>query len=93
MTPDGDFVFRFKIALQGIEPEIWRVIGVPASYDFWDLHVANQGAMGWLDCHLHVFRPVGSWLHRITLVDILSAQAPTTYPRYVGGARASPPED
>jgi len=22
---------------------------------FWDLHVAIQDAMGWLDCHLHQF--------------------------------------
>ena len=24
-------------------------------YSFWDLHVAIQDAMGWLDCHLHQF--------------------------------------
>lgn len=35
---------------------IWRRIEVPASYTFWDLHVAIQDAMGWLDYHLHVFR-------------------------------------
>jgi hypothetical protein len=29
---------------------------VPSSYTFWDLHVAIQDAMGWLDCHLHEFR-------------------------------------
>jgi hypothetical protein len=29
---------------------------VPASYSFWDLHVAIQDAMGWLDYHLHEFR-------------------------------------
>ena len=50
-------VYQFKIELDGIEPEIWRRILVPEAYSFWDLHVAIQDAMGWLDCHLHVFRP------------------------------------
>jgi Plasmid pRiA4b ORF-3-like protein len=48
-------VYQFKIALAGIEPAIWRQIQVPASYTFWDLHVALQDAMGWLDYHLHEF--------------------------------------
>jgi hypothetical protein len=26
------------------------------NYSFWDLHVALQDAMGWLDYHLHLFR-------------------------------------
>ena len=47
---------RFRIELQGIMPTIWREIDVPSSYSFWDLHVAIQDAMGWLDYHLHVFR-------------------------------------
>lgn len=29
---------------------------MPGDYSFWDLHVAIQDAMGWLDCHLHAFR-------------------------------------
>ena len=49
-------VFQFKISLKGIEPSIWRRIQVPADFTFWDLHVAIQDAMGWLDSHLHVFR-------------------------------------
>jgi hypothetical protein len=28
---------------------------VPSGYSFWDLHVAIQDAMGWLDYHLHLF--------------------------------------
>lgn len=28
---------------------------MPERYRFWDLHVANQGAMGWLDYHMHEF--------------------------------------
>ena len=46
---------RFRVELQGILPAIWREIEVPSSYSFWDLHVAIQDAMGWLDYHLHAF--------------------------------------
>ena len=42
--------------LLGIKPPIWRRILVPDDYSFWDLHVAIQDAMGWTDCHLHMFR-------------------------------------
>jgi len=49
-------VYQFKIRLKDIEPVGWRRIVVPASYNFWDLHVAIQDSMGWLDYHLHVFR-------------------------------------
>ncbi len=47
---------RFHIKLEGIDPPVWRRIRVPSSYSFWDLHVAIQDAMGWLDCHLHLYR-------------------------------------
>lgn len=57
MNYSSSKIFRFKIALQGIEPEIWREIDVPEIYNFWELHVAIQDAMGWLDCHLHEFVP------------------------------------
>ena len=48
-------VYRFKITLQ-VTPLAWRLIEVPACYDFWNLHCAIQDAMGWKDCHLHEFR-------------------------------------
>lgn len=57
---DGAQVLQFKIELLGVDPSIWRRIQVPASYTFWDLHVAIQDAMGWRDYHLHIFRVVGS---------------------------------
>jgi hypothetical protein len=49
-------IVQCKVLLQDIEPPVWRRIEVPANYTFWDLHVAIQDAMGWLDCHLHAFR-------------------------------------
>ncbi len=48
-------VYQFKVTLKGIRPPIWRRIQVPDNYTFWDLHVAIQDAMGWMDCHLHEF--------------------------------------
>jgi hypothetical protein len=48
-------VLRIRVSLEDILPPIWREILVPAHYSFWDLHVAIQDAMGWLDCHLHEF--------------------------------------
>jgi hypothetical protein len=53
-------VYQFKLVLVGVEPPIWRRIQVLETYSFWDLHVALQDAMGWLDYHLHVFRVAGS---------------------------------
>ncbi len=55
-----DLLYQFKIELLGVEPPIWRRIQVPGNYTFWDLHVAIQDAMGWLDYHLHAFQIVGS---------------------------------
>ena len=49
-------VFQFKVTLLDIEPTIWRRFQVPASFNFWKLHVALQNVMGWGDSHLHVFR-------------------------------------
>jgi hypothetical protein len=49
-------VYQFKVSLMDIKPIIWRRIQVPSTYSFWDLHVAIQDAMGWLDYHLHEFR-------------------------------------
>jgi hypothetical protein len=47
--------YQFKITLEEIAPTIWRRILVPERYSFWDLHVAIQDSMGWLDYHLHAF--------------------------------------
>ena len=49
-------VYEFKLRLLEVSPPIWRSIQVPETYSFWDLHVALQDAMGWLDYHLHLFR-------------------------------------
>ncbi|HKH43912.1 MAG TPA: plasmid pRiA4b ORF-3 family protein [Thermoanaerobaculia bacterium] len=48
-------VLQFHIALDGIEPAVWRRIQLPDDSTFWDLHCAIQDAFGWQDCHLHEF--------------------------------------
>ena len=65
-------VYQFKITLKGIKPPIWRRIQVQGNYTFWDLHVAIQDAMGWLDCHLHhfeIFNPVTGMKEEIGIPD------------------------
>lgn len=66
---------QFRIALVEIEPVIWRRIEVPASYSFWDLHVAIQDAMGWLDYHLHLFSVRNPGTGRIDKIGIPDAGA------------------
>ena len=55
MKKGFESIYQFKITLKEIRPPIWRRIQVPETYTFWDLHVAIQDVMGWLDYHLHQF--------------------------------------
>ena len=55
MRRPSSTVHHFQVTLQGIQPPVWREIQVPSDYSFWDLHVAIQDALGWLDYHLHEF--------------------------------------
>ena len=50
-----DHFLQLKISLENTKPSIWRRIEIPCTYNFWDLHVAIQDAMGWTDSHLHQF--------------------------------------
>jgi hypothetical protein len=52
-APRRVLVFRIELVLA--PRPVWRRIAVPEGYSFWDLHVAIQDAMGWRDCHLHLF--------------------------------------
>ncbi len=72
MSPRSSTVHHFEVALQRVEPTVWREIQVPSDYSFWDLHVAIQDAMGWLDYHLHEFEiasPTTGELERIGIPD------------------------
>lgn len=53
--------YQIKIALRGVtKPPVWRRLEVPADLDLGQLHEVIQTAMGWQDCHLHVFSDGGT---------------------------------
>jgi hypothetical protein len=135
-------VHQFLIVLSETDPLVWRRIQLPERASFWDLHVAIQDAMGWLDYHLHEFTirdprtgqlqvlnipdpdypderpclpdwevPVSQyfseeqplalyvydfgddWRHVVMYEGTRPAEATSSSPRCLGGARACPPED
>lgn len=63
-------VYQFKISLKDITPIVWRRIQVPIVYNFWDLHVAIQDSMGWLDYHLHQFSIKRPHAHKTVEIGI-----------------------
>ncbi len=48
-------IYQLKIALNDIEPPIWRRIQIPNTSTFWDLHSYIQDAFGWTNNHMHKF--------------------------------------
>ncbi|HVA65373.1 MAG TPA: plasmid pRiA4b ORF-3 family protein [Elusimicrobiota bacterium] len=48
-------VYQLKITLVGLEPPVWRRVLVPGDASLGSLHRVIQYAMGWSDCHLHMF--------------------------------------
>ena len=51
----GAQILRLRVSLQGIVPEIWRRIEVPADIDLAGLHEVIQAAMGWQGTHRYGF--------------------------------------
>ncbi|WP_285490505.1 plasmid pRiA4b ORF-3 family protein [Amycolatopsis taiwanensis] len=48
--------YQIKVQLRGVaKPPVWRRLEVPADLSLDRLHDVIQAAMGWYDCHLHVF--------------------------------------
>lgn len=48
-------IYQLKITLDHSCPRVWRRILIPSDSTFFDLHVAIQDAIGWMDSHLHAF--------------------------------------
>jgi len=69
-TDRPKLVHQFLVVLSGTEPLVWRRIQVPEKYSFWDLHVAIQDAMGWLDYHLHEFRLLDAAEQQVVSIGI-----------------------
>ena len=70
MVKKKQYVYQFKVTLQGIKPAIWRRIQVLDTYTFWDFHVAIQDAMGWQDCHLHQFKILNPKTGQVDFIGI-----------------------
>ncbi|WP_412065911.1 plasmid pRiA4b ORF-3 family protein [Rhizobium sp. SYY.PMSO] len=47
---------QIHVSLDKIEPEIWRRLVLPASWNLDELHLAIQAAFNWWNYHLHEFR-------------------------------------
>lgn len=79
---------QFKVQLRDIEPSIWRRFEVPASYSFWDLHVAIQDVMGWLDYHLHAFRVQNPRTGEVAQIGIPDEEGLDGEPEFLPGWEA-----
>lgn len=73
-------VLQFLVVLSETDPLVWRRIQVPEEYSFWDLHVAIQDAMGWLDYHLHEFRVYHPRRRELDLLGIPDEDSPGERP-------------
>lgn len=60
---------QLHVALDGIEPAIWRRLIVPLTATLADLHHIVQTAMGWKDSHLHQFEMAGLMFGDLTMLD------------------------
>ncbi|MEV6931735.1 plasmid pRiA4b ORF-3 family protein [Dactylosporangium sp. NPDC051485] len=52
-------IYQLRIALDGVDPPVWRRVLVPGAFTLDRLHRVIQLAMGWGDRHLHVFEADG----------------------------------
>jgi len=49
-------IYTLKVTLLDLEPTIWRTVEVSGATTLAKLHVAIQAAIGWENCHLHLFK-------------------------------------
>jgi hypothetical protein len=76
--------FQIKVTLRDVKPAIWRRLIVPSDILLPALHEVLQAAVGWSNCHLHLFRvrnrvfappcdefePIGQDSHDVSLAQI-----------------------
>lgn len=56
VTPPSGTGHQIKVQLCGVtKPPVWRRLQVPADLSLDQLHEVIQVAMGWHNCHMHVF--------------------------------------
>ena len=62
---------QVRASIDRIEPQVWRRIIVPSSFNLRDLHLVLQAAFGWMNAHLHEFEIGGL---RFGHADIANAE-------------------
>ncbi|BDD03163.1 plasmid pRiA4b ORF-3 family protein [Aureibacter tunicatorum] len=50
---------ELKITLNDMSPKVERWVTVPSDFNFEELHLVIQGAMGWKNAHLYTFNEEG----------------------------------
>jgi hypothetical protein len=71
-------IIQLKVTLRGVKPPVWRRLLMPGTMNLGELHTAIQAAMGWHDCHLHVFDIGGeSFGDRRSVDDVADEKRPT----------------
>ncbi len=71
-------IVQLKVTLRGVRPAVWRRLVMPGTTTLGQLHTAIQAAMGWRDCHLHVFDVGGeSFGDRRSVDDVADEKRPT----------------
>jgi hypothetical protein len=57
MAEPGGPVLQVRITLKYVDdPPVWRRVLIPADYTLARVHRVIQAAMGWENCHMHVFQ-------------------------------------
>jgi transcriptional regulator with XRE-family HTH domain len=77
-------VLTLRVGLDEIEPPVWRRIQIPSTFDFFELHVALQDAMGWRDTHLHEFEASEPATGRRLLIGLPDDENPEERPTEPG---------
>lgn len=107
-VPAGDLdIYLLRVALDNLDPAIYRDVLVPKSATLEDLHRVAQAAFGWSDQHEHGFSQNGTTLsgpapepefwsppHIEDLAELIAAEEQGFYPDAVssGPQTAAPPE-
>ena len=60
---------QIRIALDEIEPEVWRRLLVPLTWNLEQLHLGIQAAFNWWNYHLHEFRIGGLRYGNVALLE------------------------
>ena len=66
-------IYTLKVTLLDLEPTIWRTVEVSSAMTLSKLHMVIQAAMGWQNCHMHLFK-LGKQLYGMPSDDDLPVE-------------------